>query len=614
MVTVLCVIRNGFPMVRTGALVAVSGASIRKMQKEHKDMWRGKKRIKHRLSRAAHFFLLACTVSLAACGGGGASGTPGAAASTTNVPTPSPAPAPAPVTDVTSPSIPAGLSAKATSPAQVSLSWQSSSDNIGVAGYQVFRGGTKIAETTTTNYTDTGLSSGKSYLYTVAAYDQAGNHSAQSNAVSVTTPIASTGIYYGNPSNYLSLLRALKAGETLVLEAGNYDNTNDVAGFPIFSMNGTANAPITITGPETGPRAVLLGRADYNTIRFSDASYIVVRNLEIDGRNLGGDGVNAQGTAHHIMLENLLIHGVGDNQQVVGISTNGGSTWNWTIRNCTILSAGTGMYLGNPNGINPFVAGLIEHNLIRDTIGYNIEIKHQGSRPSIAGMPTDKSSTVIRHNVFSKSSNSSTGGDARPNLLVGYFPPSGSGADDFYEIYGNFFYQNPTEALFQGEGNIAFHHNLLLNDSGSAIHIQPHNDVPKSIRIFNNTVVASDTGISVSGGSTAYQQKVIGNAVFAGSPISASDKAANITDSYTNAVLYLANPNAALGSLSFYPIIGQVKGSAIDPSSFNSFVAWDLDFNGVSRDPMLRGAYAGEGTNPGWIPKLEIMPAFPGGL
>ena len=73
---------------------------------------------------------------------------------------------------------------------------------------------------------------------------------------------------------------------------------------------------------------------------------------------------------------------------------------------------------------------------------------------------------VIRRNVFSKSSNSSTGSLARPNLLVGHSPLSGTGVDDRYEIYGNFFFQNPTEALFQGEGNVALYDNLFVNASG----------------------------------------------------------------------------------------------------------------------------------------------------
>ena len=53
---------------------------------------------------------------------------------------------------------------------------------------------------------------------------------------------------------------------------------------------------------------------------------------------------------------------------------------------------------------------------------------------------------------------------ARPSLLVGHFPLTGAGRNDVYEIYGNFFWQNPTEALFQGEGNIALYDNVFVND------------------------------------------------------------------------------------------------------------------------------------------------------
>jgi hypothetical protein len=353
----------------------------------------------------------------------------------------------------------------------------------------------------------------------------------------------------------------------------------------------------------------LLGRSTHNTVRFANSSYIVLKHLEIDGRDLGGDAVNAQAPAHHITLEDLLIRGVGGNQQIVGISTNGTTTWNWVIRRCEIIGAGTGFYLGNSDGNNPFIAGVIEHNFVRDTIGYNLQIKHQNPRPALGGLPVGKSSTIIRHNVFTKSANSSTGALARPNVLIGHLPPSGAGADDVYEIYGNFFYQNPTEALFQGEGNIAFHHNLMVNDSGSAVAVQPHNDVPKMIRIFNNTVVAAGTGIRIAGGAAAYVQAAIGNAVFAATPISAAVQRGNVVDSYASAGKYLNRPTGPLGLLDLFPKAGLLRGAAIDTSLLNTFVDWDRDFNGNAQGPSgLRGAYGGEGANPGWIPKLEIKP------
>ncbi len=93
--------------------------------------------------------------------------------------------------DTIAPTIPAGLSAAAASPSRINLSWGASSDSggSGLAGYRVFRGGSQIATTTATSYSDTGLASSTAYSYTVAAYDTATptNTSAQSNAASATT-------------------------------------------------------------------------------------------------------------------------------------------------------------------------------------------------------------------------------------------------------------------------------------------------------------------------------------------------------------------------------------------------------------------------------------------
>ncbi len=91
------------------------------------------------------------------------------------------------------------------------------------------------------------------------------------------------------------------------------------------------------------------------------------------------------------------------------------------------------------------------------------------------------------------------------------------GIDDQYVTYSNLFYQNPNESLFQGEGNIALYNNLFVNNYGDAIRIQPHNDVPRHINIFYNTVIASGKGISIINktDSPSYPQKVAGNAIFA---------------------------------------------------------------------------------------------------
>src|SRR6185369_4801428 len=92
-------------------------------------------------------------------------------------------------TDTTVPSVPSGLVASAASSSQINLSWSAATDTggSGLAGYKIYRSGVQIGTSTTTSYSNTGLSAGTSYCYTVAAYDNAGNTSAQGTQACRTT-------------------------------------------------------------------------------------------------------------------------------------------------------------------------------------------------------------------------------------------------------------------------------------------------------------------------------------------------------------------------------------------------------------------------------------------
>ena len=108
---------------------------------------------------------------IAGCGSGGGSGTNGG--NTTP--------------DISAPSVPTGLVTAATSASVIALSWLASTDNLAVAGYTIYRAGSKIATATTMAYTDTGLLASTTYSYSVSAYDAAGNESARSISASGTT-------------------------------------------------------------------------------------------------------------------------------------------------------------------------------------------------------------------------------------------------------------------------------------------------------------------------------------------------------------------------------------------------------------------------------------------
>jgi hypothetical protein len=89
--------------------------------------------------------------------------------------------------DITPPSTPTSLQAVVVSSSQINLSWAASTDNVGVAGYKIYRNGTQIATSQTTSYSNMGLSASVTYSYTVAAYDVAGNASSLSVSVTATT-------------------------------------------------------------------------------------------------------------------------------------------------------------------------------------------------------------------------------------------------------------------------------------------------------------------------------------------------------------------------------------------------------------------------------------------
>lgn len=357
-------------------------------------------------------------------------------------------------------------------------------------------------------------------------------------------------LFRATPSDYRAKLRALGPGDTLVLAPGVYRD-----GLPLHGLEGRPGEPITIMGDASGSGTVLMARAYANTISIKNAAYLVIRSLTLDGAGQPVDAVKAEGTskfAHHITLEGLTIVDHGVDQQVVGISTKC-PAWNWVIRDNEIWGAGTGMYLGDSDGSAPFVAGLIEGNLVVDTVGYNLQIKHQTSRPDLAGMPASPSRTVIRGNVFSKANGGSSGRLARPNVLLGHFPEDGPGRDDEYHVYGNFFHDNPHEALLQAEGNVVIHDNIFVNAHGDALHIQPHHSVPKRVTIAHNTVLARGTGISVAGGDPRFRQVVMANAVFAGRPLDGGEQIENVTVPYPKASDFLVAPFSLPGQMDVTP-------------------------------------------------------------
>jgi parallel beta helix pectate lyase-like protein len=401
----------------------------------------------------------------------------------------------------------------------------------------------------------------------------------------------------GDPATYEGIVPTLQPGDTLTLAPGTYAGNLDIAG-----LNGSEAMPIVIAGP-ADKSAVFTGNACCNTVEITNSSYVVLRNLTIDGGGLDGVfGVSAKdgesNLVHHITIESCDFVGQGASQQTVAISTKA-PTWGWVIRGNRITGAGTGMYLGNSDGTQPFVAGLIDGNLIQDTIGYNAQIKFQLAWP--ASVPTGTSTTIIRNNVFIKNDDPSPDGD-RPNLLVGGFPESGTGSDDVYEIYGNFFFHNPREAHLQASGRVTIHDNVFVDAIDAAVVVTDHDLPLRRAHVYDNTFYGVARAVAF-GNAASESDFVVANLVFGGADVSgpASLASDNLLFTVAEAPTVVAAPSLVLGQMDFYPLAGQAQGAPLDMAAVAAETDAAIDFNGTARgDYHFRGAYAGEGDNPGW--------------
>jgi chitodextrinase len=120
----------------------------------------------------------------------------------------------------------------------VSLSWNAASDNVGVAGYGLYRNGASTTATTLTSTTFTGLACATSYTFAVDAFDDAGNRSSQTSVTASTAacppdtqaPTAPSSIFTtGSSTTSVSISWQASFDNVAVAGYGLYRNGTQVA-------------------------------------------------------------------------------------------------------------------------------------------------------------------------------------------------------------------------------------------------------------------------------------------------------------------------------------------------------------------------------------------------
>jgi hypothetical protein len=208
------------------------------------------------------------------------------------------------------PTAPGNLTATATSPTQINLSWIASGSSIGLANYVVQRcqgagcnNFAQIATPVSTTYTDAGLLAGTSYSYRVEAIDIVGNLSPFSNIASATTQSSGSttiayaqGAYTTPQSSQTSVSVAFSgaqaAGDLNVVVVGWNNSTATVTAVTDTKGNQYALAVgPTIQSPVASQsiyyaKNILAAGAGANTITVafsSAAAYPDIRILEYTG-------------------------------------------------------------------------------------------------------------------------------------------------------------------------------------------------------------------------------------------------------------------------------------------------------------------------------------------
>ncbi len=192
--------------------------------------------------------------------------------------------------DTQAPTAPASLATSNVAQTTLTLSWNASTDNVGVTGYDVFQGNTNLGTVTGTSANITGLSPSTAYSFKVRAHDAAGNNSGYSNTVNVTT--LSNSLTYcasqGNNTNdeYIDRVQ-LGSINNLSGNNGGYANFTSIS----TSLPKGSSNTITITPKWTGTvyREAYRVWIDYNQDGdFNDSGEQVYSRSRTTSSNISG--------------------------------------------------------------------------------------------------------------------------------------------------------------------------------------------------------------------------------------------------------------------------------------------------------------------------------------
>ncbi len=444
--------------------------------------------------------------------------------------------------DTTPPTVPTSVVAQAVSASEINLTWSPSTDLVGVTGYNVYRNGTQIAKTSAASYSSTGLSASTKYTYTVAAYDAAGNVSAQSASASATTMAASgscsgSTLCVGPGQAYTTIQAAANvavAGDTVLVFDGTY------AGFASVNA-GTGSAPIIFKANDSNVIVNSSGDSNGDCINIENTNYVIVDGFTVTG--CARAGIRSATTTGVIIRNNVVTNSAqwgiftGFTPQIQILNNNVSGTAvqhgiyvsNSDVTNDNPIISGNVSFGNAGNGIqvngdcttldaNGYTDGVISGAIVQNNVVYN----NQQKGFSLISVQNSTIQNNISYN------NGSAGAAAGIHLAE-----QGTCTNDpsSNNIVVNNTMVEPNMAgirITTGTNNVVFN-NIAVSSSP----IVDESGGPNSIDTTSNIETSSSTGLFISAASNNYQLVAgsaavgSGKATYAGASAPTADFAGN---------------------------------------------------------------------------------------
>jgi len=217
--------------------------------------------------------------------------------------------------DTTAPSAPSGLTATAYSTTQINLSWTAAIDDIGVAGYEVWQGATKIATVTTTAYSVTGLAAGTSYTFTVKAFDGASNVSSASSPATTSTLAAGGGTPPPSGSLRVRVVNSAQADvpNTIVV-------LGDVNGAMITSGTTNASGEVTFSSPPANATVSVASNCVYSGSTATNYYLSTTYDVNVPSMTAWVDDCNSSSSVLGTVTVNVTnsLGSVANNEVIIG--------------------------------------------------------------------------------------------------------------------------------------------------------------------------------------------------------------------------------------------------------------------------------------------------------